>query len=167
MQCSVKLVGLHNFNLLFLIFKINVESFCLWLQWLPTILIFVALTGPRDYEMLAGCIEFSWRVIYRSAFKRKNHSLNSQLRQLTNYKELYLTTDTLQFFVDNTSLWSGVQCFYKQFLLWLLLLNFIASQLVTVWLLIKYATFWSGKTMVYLNLVSVALALCSVKIKGT
>ena len=114
--------------------------------------------------MLAGCIEFSWRVIYRSAFKRRNHSLNSQLRQVTNYKELYLTTDTLQFFVDNASLWSGVQCFYKQFLLWLLLLNFIASQLVTVWLLIKYATFWSGKTMVYLNLVSVALALCSVNI---
>ena len=116
--------------------------------------------------MLAGCIEFSWRVIYRSAFKRRNHSLNSQLRQLTNYKELYLTTDTLQFFVNNTSLWSGVQCFYKQFLLWLLLLNFIASQLVTVWLIIN-ATFWSDKTMVYMNLVSVTLALHSVTIKGT
>ena len=165
MQCSVKLVGLHNFNLLFLIFKINVESFCLWLQWLPTI--FCCTNWAQ--RLRDAC--WVYRILMKSdlqiRIKRKNHSLNSQLRQLTNYKELYLTTDTLQFFVDNTSLWSGVQCFYKQFLLWLLLLNFIASQLVTVWLLIKYATFWSGKTMVYLNLVSVALALCSVKIKGT
>ena len=96
-------------------------------------------------------VEFSYIVIYRSAFKRRNYSLNSTLHQLT---------------VDHASLCSGAQfCVIRSLVI---LLNFIASQVATVQLIIN-TTFWSGKTMVsdlYVNLIVAGLALCSVASKG-
>ena len=70
-----------------------------------------------------------------------------------------LTTDTLHFVVHNASLWSGVQFYVIPSLV--TLLNFIASQLLTVWLQI-HATFWSGKTMVTVSVLYVNLTSCRV-----
>ena len=67
--------------------------------------------GPRVLEMLAGC-RILMKSDLQSKLKRRNYSLDSKLHQQTKYGELYLTTDTLRFFVDKANLWSGAQCLY-------------------------------------------------------